>query len=257
MPVYEYFCPRCSRELEVLRPMDSASEYSECPDCGGRAWRLISGFGSKTGSYLQPARAPFREEAALGAWRGGTVVAVSESEARSAAKTEEEQASLAVEMSWLLEAQPNGSNIWFIPDWGIASILRYLREDSDVKPEEQPPCPSEMAQAGPEEAQLPSAPAVVQDEGISNATSLPEAPPVEPPVTSAPPPASPPTAARAEPRRVARTPPLVGMAEPARRTLGRPTRRWTPVSYFGWFVLLLICTAVIVVPIVWLLTVLT
>ena len=54
MPVYEYFCPSCSRELEVLRPIRSASEYSDCPDCGGKAWRLLSGFGSKTVSYLQP-----------------------------------------------------------------------------------------------------------------------------------------------------------------------------------------------------------
>ena len=38
------------------------------------------------------------------------------------------QAAIPIEMSWLAEYQPSGSNLWFIHDWGIASVLGYLRD---------------------------------------------------------------------------------------------------------------------------------
>ncbi len=41
MPTYEYHCDSCEREFEVdQRITDDPS--SECPECGGKAHRLIS-----------------------------------------------------------------------------------------------------------------------------------------------------------------------------------------------------------------------
>jgi len=34
MPIYEYHCPDCQNDVEVL--VRSASDQPDCPDCGGR-----------------------------------------------------------------------------------------------------------------------------------------------------------------------------------------------------------------------------
>jgi len=60
MAVYEYFCPKCRKEFELIRPMSEAGKPAKCPKCGTKAERLVSGFGSKTGSYLQAPEKPFR-----------------------------------------------------------------------------------------------------------------------------------------------------------------------------------------------------
>lgn len=60
MAVYEYLCPGCRTEFELMRPMSQAERPAICPGCGSNAQRLVSGFGSKTGSYLQPPEKPFR-----------------------------------------------------------------------------------------------------------------------------------------------------------------------------------------------------
>ena len=162
MPVYEYFCPQCSRELEVLRPTQRASEYSDCPNCGGKACRLVSGFGSKTGSYLQPSGMPFRDEFGLQPSRSETVATATMDDVHVDLLVEGQQESLPVEMSWLLESQPNGSNIWFIHNWGIASILRYLREDLDTEPAERMRYLEEVMGTRPAEGPLDYAPEVDQ-----------------------------------------------------------------------------------------------
>jgi 5-methylcytosine-specific restriction endonuclease McrA len=43
---------------------------------------------------------------------------------------------VAVDISLLTDYQPNGSNICFIHNWGIGSILRYLREELVAEPSE-------------------------------------------------------------------------------------------------------------------------
>ena len=60
MAVYEYFCPKCRKEFELMRPMSEAGKPAKCPKCGSKAERLVSVFGSKTGSYLQAPEEPFR-----------------------------------------------------------------------------------------------------------------------------------------------------------------------------------------------------
>ena len=266
MPVYEYFCPQCSRELEFLRPTQRASEYSDCPNCGGKAWRLVSGFGSKTGSYLQPSAMPFRDEFGLQPSRSETVATVIMDDAHVDLLAEGQQESLAVEMSWLVESQPNGSNVWFIHNWGIASILRYLREDLEAEPAERMRHLEEVMGTSPAENPLDYASGVDQRIEYPSVRPWPEERVAEPaeavesdvrladePMLI---PAKPWSAAShvtpwpedqpAEPARV---------GEPETRASGQETgasaRPWLPTSYFGWFLLLTAGTAAIVVPLVW------
>ncbi len=63
MAVYEYLCPKCRNVFELMRPMSDSGKPAKCPKCGSKAERLISGFGSKTGSYLQTTEKAFRGKA--------------------------------------------------------------------------------------------------------------------------------------------------------------------------------------------------
>lgn len=253
MPVYEYFCPHCSRELEVLRPIQSASDYSDCPDCGSKAWRLVSSFGSKTGSYLQPSGEPFRAESEWQASSSEIVATVTKSDVDTRSLADDQQASSAVDMSWLLESQPNGSNIWFVQDWGIASVLRYLREDTDVKRAESKISLDDFVEARPVESPVDSSPRADQRVDHATVKPWPEERMAEP-VKATEPDArylyGPPVAhVRTSARQRARRPAVV--TGPKGRARSVPARRWTPRSYFGWFVLVLASIAVIVALVVW------
>ena len=61
MAVYEYLCPNCRKEFELMRPMSEAEKPAKCPKCGSKAQKLISGFGSKTGDSIQSPGKPFRK----------------------------------------------------------------------------------------------------------------------------------------------------------------------------------------------------
>jgi putative FmdB family regulatory protein len=61
MAVYEYLCPKCRIEFELMRPISEAEKPAKCPKCGSKAQKLISVFGSKTGDSIQPAGEPFRK----------------------------------------------------------------------------------------------------------------------------------------------------------------------------------------------------
>jgi putative FmdB family regulatory protein len=41
MPVYEFKCDTCNKVFELLLSMNSKPEQ-DCPDCGGKAVRIIS-----------------------------------------------------------------------------------------------------------------------------------------------------------------------------------------------------------------------
>jgi len=62
MPVYEYRCTSCLEELELMRPMSEADESANCPSCGSEAWKLVSGYACRIGTYVRPFDQPFREE---------------------------------------------------------------------------------------------------------------------------------------------------------------------------------------------------
>ena len=66
MAVYEYLCPKCRNQFELMRPMSEAEKPARCPNCGSEAQKLISGFISKTGDSMQPAGKPFDKETVVG-----------------------------------------------------------------------------------------------------------------------------------------------------------------------------------------------
>jgi putative FmdB family regulatory protein len=61
MAVYEYRCPKCRKEFELMRPMSEAEKAAKCPKCGSKAQKLMSGLGSKTGDSIRAAGKPFRK----------------------------------------------------------------------------------------------------------------------------------------------------------------------------------------------------
>jgi putative FmdB family regulatory protein len=61
MAVYEYQCPKCRKEFELMRPISEAEKPAKCPKCGSKAVKLISGFASKTGDSIQAPGKPFRK----------------------------------------------------------------------------------------------------------------------------------------------------------------------------------------------------
>ena len=77
MAVYEYRCPKCRKEFELMRPMSEAEKPAKCPKCGSKAQKLMSGLGPKTGDSIQPAGEPFSKR---------TVVRVPSSKAKAAKK---------------------------------------------------------------------------------------------------------------------------------------------------------------------------
>jgi len=44
MPIYEYVCPACNLEFELLRSLSQATEGASCPQCHNQAERKLSIF---------------------------------------------------------------------------------------------------------------------------------------------------------------------------------------------------------------------
>ncbi|MBI2957987.1 MAG: zinc ribbon domain-containing protein [Chloroflexi bacterium] len=64
MAIYEFICPKCGNEFELMRPMSESDSRATCPKCGAIAKRQVSSFGSKTGFYVKvPEKPPFRKKA--------------------------------------------------------------------------------------------------------------------------------------------------------------------------------------------------
>lgn len=64
MPIYEYRCPECGTDFELLRTMSEMNEPALCPRCGTESERLVSVFAAKEGFYVRaPARPAFRKPA--------------------------------------------------------------------------------------------------------------------------------------------------------------------------------------------------
>lgn len=51
MPIYEYYCAKCSAEFELMRPVTQSSEAAPCPRCGSAGEKLVSVFGSTVDKY--------------------------------------------------------------------------------------------------------------------------------------------------------------------------------------------------------------
>ena len=66
MAMYEYLCPKCRNQFELMRPMSEAEKPARCPKCGSEAQKLISGFSSETGDSTQPAGEPINKRTVVG-----------------------------------------------------------------------------------------------------------------------------------------------------------------------------------------------
>ncbi|MBI2857033.1 MAG: zinc ribbon domain-containing protein [Chloroflexi bacterium] len=63
MAIYEYFCPGCNREFEVMRSMKDADAPARCPVCQGPGKKLVSVFGSSAAGGFGvkvPEKGPYR-----------------------------------------------------------------------------------------------------------------------------------------------------------------------------------------------------
>ena len=47
MPVYEYWCTKCKKEFELMRPISESGSQGTCPTCKSKADKLPSVFASK------------------------------------------------------------------------------------------------------------------------------------------------------------------------------------------------------------------
>ena len=227
MALYEYFCPQCFRELEVLRPMEGPSVCRDCPSCGGQAWRLVSGFGSKTGSHLQPSGAPFRDEFGLGLLGSVAAATATLEDFAVDSLSEGQLAGVAIEVPRMAESQPNDSNARSINNWGIASILRFLDDDVDAEPASILRFLDEVT--GPNAVEVVLDYPEVFDQPIGSPSVMPW-----------------PDEQTLEPAMVSESD-----ARASQQPEATSTRYWRPTSYFGLFLLVAVLTAVLVVPLVW------
>ncbi len=42
MPIYEYHCPKCNVEFELMRALTQSNEQCPCPQCGSLCDKLVS-----------------------------------------------------------------------------------------------------------------------------------------------------------------------------------------------------------------------
>ncbi len=42
MPIYEYECKKCGKISEFIKSIKSSDKVEICPDCGGKAVRIVS-----------------------------------------------------------------------------------------------------------------------------------------------------------------------------------------------------------------------
>ena len=54
MPIYEYYCPNCNAEYEVIRPVAKADEPAACGECGKPGQRQLSTFSFKSDTFSAP-----------------------------------------------------------------------------------------------------------------------------------------------------------------------------------------------------------
>ncbi len=67
MPIYEYHCPNCNDDFELMRRMSDVDKPASCPRCGSQAEKLISAAASKVGFYIRASvKPPFRKSTGQG-----------------------------------------------------------------------------------------------------------------------------------------------------------------------------------------------
>jgi len=74
MPIYEYLCLKCERQLEAVQKFSDAP-LSTCPECGGQLKKLISSTSfvlKGTGWYVTDYPSPERKKAMVEEKKGTT-----------------------------------------------------------------------------------------------------------------------------------------------------------------------------------------
>ena len=62
MPLYEYYCDKCDRVFEALRPLSESDVAVPCPDCGRDADRIMpTSFSAMSWSKGYPQRVPYHQ----------------------------------------------------------------------------------------------------------------------------------------------------------------------------------------------------
>ncbi len=54
MPIYEYYCPKCGRDFELIRPVSQSDTPAECSECGEPAQRQLSNFAFRSNTFTAP-----------------------------------------------------------------------------------------------------------------------------------------------------------------------------------------------------------
>ena len=54
MPIYEYYCSKCGRDFELIRPVSQSSDPATCSQCGGPGQRQLSNFAFRSNTFTAP-----------------------------------------------------------------------------------------------------------------------------------------------------------------------------------------------------------
>ncbi|MFH1169842.1 MAG: zinc ribbon domain-containing protein [Chloroflexota bacterium] len=61
MPIYEFYCSKCQKEFELLRPIGQAAEPACCPACGTGGEKLMGAPAIRLASWIKPPSKAFRK----------------------------------------------------------------------------------------------------------------------------------------------------------------------------------------------------
>jgi 5-methylcytosine-specific restriction endonuclease McrA len=158
-------CPGCGSEAQriILRgsiaeePTQAPTEPSvndsetRTPNSEARAanQRIAMGHASdlerSTGPHGRPSEVGLGEDMDIRRSVGTTTVlapTVVTVGVASDSEVDLEEDTAPLEMPWLTQYQPGGGNLWYIRDWGIASMFGYLREKRATEPVGKLPFPA-------------------------------------------------------------------------------------------------------------------
>ena len=54
MPVYEYYCSKCDRDFEMIRPVSQSDSTADCSECGEPSNRQLSNFAFRSNTFTAP-----------------------------------------------------------------------------------------------------------------------------------------------------------------------------------------------------------
>ena len=54
MPIYEYYCSKCAREYELIRPVSKSDDLAQCSECGQPGQRQLSNFAFRSNTFTAP-----------------------------------------------------------------------------------------------------------------------------------------------------------------------------------------------------------